>query len=267
MFINAYLLSAFLKKSQFTSHSGVFNFRNQALAIIYINLAITSLLGIYCSFLSIYIGNLYPYSIVIVYLIPSMFSFYYLRDHQFSRAGDLIIIGCHVTNFAAIHYMNLPLACITAQLVFPPFAYVFGCSNKIRWANIIAGLIQIFLGVYKAHDIFKFTVTDEQFYQLLTFYLTLIFLFLLICIVLLLVEEQMSSALGDIQKLQAVTKEVVQLMEAKDAFVSSLSHEIRNPLNAILGSIDYLSELPNNPGPSENATEASESLVEKHYFI
>jgi len=41
-------------------------------------------------------------------------------------------------------------------------------------------------------------------------------------------------------KSENLTTELVKAMEAKDSFVSMLSHEIRNPLNALKGSIDYL---------------------------
>ena len=45
------------------------------------------------------------------------------------------------------------------------------------------------------------------------------------------------------KKSENLTKEVLQASESKDIFVSSLSHEIRNPLNALNGSIDYLLEI------------------------
>jgi len=42
------------------------------------------------------------------------------------------------------------------------------------------------------------------------------------------------------QKSQNLTKEVVQVINSKDTFVSSLSHEVRNVLNSLNGSVDYL---------------------------
>jgi len=36
-------------------------------------------------------------------------------------------------------------------------------------------------------------------------------------------------------------------MEAKDRFISMISHEIRNPLNTLKGSVDYLIQVENNP--------------------
>lgn len=48
-------------------------------------------------------------------------------------------------------------------------------------------------------------------------------------------------------KSEALTEEVVEASKAKDTFVSSLSHEIRNPLNSLKGSIGYLLETISNP--------------------
>jgi len=43
-----------------------------------------------------------------------------------------------------------------------------------------------------------------------------------------------------IKKSENLTKEVVHAMNAKDSFVSSLSHEVRNVLNSLNGSVEYL---------------------------
>jgi len=51
------------------------------------------------------------------------------------------------------------------------------------------------------------------------------------------------SADLNFKKAEDVTKEVVEVMRTKDAFVSMLSHELRNPLNALKGSLDYLGDV------------------------
>jgi len=47
-------------------------------------------------------------------------------------------------------------------------------------------------------------------------------------------------------KSENLTKEILQVVEAKDCFVSSLSHEVRNIVNLLTGSVDYLLELTKN---------------------
>jgi len=49
------------------------------------------------------------------------------------------------------------------------------------------------------------------------------------------------------QKSENLTKEVITALEAKDRFISMISHEIRNPLNALKGSVDYLTHVIENP--------------------
>ena len=46
---------------------------------------------------------------------------------------------------------------------------------------------------------------------------------------------------------EALTQEAVQAAKSKDTFISTLSHEIRNPLNLIKGSIDYMMLVVENP--------------------
>ena len=46
---------------------------------------------------------------------------------------------------------------------------------------------------------------------------------------------------------EALTQEAVQAAKSKDTFISTLSHEIRNPLNLIKGSIDYMMIVVENP--------------------
>jgi signal transduction histidine kinase len=47
-------------------------------------------------------------------------------------------------------------------------------------------------------------------------------------------------AQSNFEKSEKLTQEVLQSMEAKDIFISMMSHEIRNPLNAMKTSVEYL---------------------------
>jgi len=58
-------------------------------------------------------------------------------------------------------------------------------------------------------------------------------------------------AQSNFERTENITKELVQALEAKDTFISSFSHEIRNPLNSINGSIDYLSRVIKDPAHLE----------------
>ena len=54
-------------------------------------------------------------------------------------------------------------------------------------------------------------------------------------------------AQSNYERAENITKELVQAVESKDVFVSSFSHEIRNPLNSMSGSIDYLLRVVTEP--------------------
>ena len=59
------------------------------------------------------------------------------------------------------------------------------------------------------------------------------------------VQKSLESSLWTLakenhQKSENLTKEIITALEAKDRFISMISHEIRNPLNALKGSVDYL---------------------------
>ena len=61
------------------------------------------------------------------------------------------------------------------------------------------------------------------------------------------------------------SEKLTQDIESKDAFVSSLSHEVRNPLNSMSGSIEYLLQVVQEPAQVkmlQNAKLSGEILPE-----
>jgi len=61
-----------------------------------------------------------------------------------------------------------------------------------------------------------------------------------------------------------IPPEAIQAVESKGMFISSLSHEIRNPLNSMTGSIDYLLSVAKDSGILKvlrNAKLSSEILL------
>jgi len=105
-------------------------------------------------------------------------------------------------------------------------------------------VIQDLWHISKIQDVFKVTLTDEQGTHIL--YLKMIslfgigFMWMLFHLQKSIETKLWQVAQSNYEKAENITKEVVQAVESKDTFVSSLSHEIRNPLNALKGSIDYL---------------------------
>jgi len=109
---------------------------------------------------------------------------------------------------------------------------VFFCAAE--FAYYIVGIMKIF----------EVTLTSEQAHQISSFVAaaTACYGALWIgCIIQKSIETNLwQMAHAHSQRCENLTKEVVQAAAAKDTFISSLSHEIRNPLNSLSGSIDYL---------------------------
>jgi len=105
--------------------------------------------------------------------------------------------------------------------------------------------------IFKVRETFKVMLFDDQSKQISSLIAAGIVCYGALCLGSLIqksVETNLwSLANKNFEKSEALTREVVQAVASKDAFVSSLSHEIRNPLNALNGSIDYLIEVVKDP--------------------
>jgi len=140
--------------------------------------------------------------------------------------------------------MNLPLVRIYAQLMNPFFIFMISSSIQIHLLNTALCVHAYYLNSRRFLEIFEVTLVNKQFRQVCSLIPTGIFYCFITMGVLTLrkvVEAEIwRLAQENYAKSEFLTKEVVQAMEAKDTFVSILSHEIRNPLNSLKGSIDYL---------------------------
>jgi len=96
----------------------------------------------------------------------------------------------------------------------------------------------------KIREIFEVTLTDEQARQILTQVIAGGLCIATTCIVAMIQKRVELNAWALAQenhrKSENLNKDLVEAIESKDKFVSMLSHEIRNPLNSLKGSIDYL---------------------------
>jgi len=150
----------------------------------------------------------------------------------------------HASNFIANYAMNCPLVGIYGVVMYNFFTFFATASLKIHLLNLALSAIEYFFNTYRVLKIFEITLSEEQFRQVSM--LIPIGLFCSVVTVALLVVQKIIEldiwrlAQENYSKSEILTKEVVQAMEAKDTFISMLSHEIRNPLNTLKGGIDYL---------------------------
>jgi len=119
-------------------------------------------------------------------------------------------------------------------------------SKRLRIANFVANLLQMAGHIRKTQKIFEVTLTDDQYLQVNTIMCMCVLVSLALCLTFTIqsyIEKEMRDvARKDLIRFEKLAKEAVQAADAKDMFISSLSHEIRNPLNTINGGVQYLLE-------------------------
>lgn len=251
MSVNSVLLSTFAKDIKFGTDVKSYLLRYQILSLIYVNLALSIVIIGYdllallvlkfpdAGFFTL-VGT--PYVVAITYL---------LRTGRHELAAVVMIPYMHTINFSASSYCGYHLSSIFALMVFTHFSFFLRLPTKVRNLSLIVGMFEFCYYVAKSYAIFEVTLTEEQSKQILTLIAAGVAChgaLCLGCVVQKAVEENIwQLANENFERSEALTKEVVQAAAAKDAFVSSLSHEIRNPLNSLNGSIDYLLEVIKDP--------------------
>ena len=242
MSLNSFLLSKIVKKSGLGFGAQSLLRRYQALSIIYINFFFIALF--LWIFIDLYLHPL-PHKILLLFITPSTFiSLILLRQGKHDISAILLLSILHLDMFIISSYCHISLAAICVITVYPSISFFLTSSKRIHFLNMGLCVIQNLWHIAKIHEIFKVTFTDEQEAQIL--YLKLIslfgigFMWMLFHLQKSIETKLWQVAQSNYEKAENITKEVVQAVESKDTFVSSLSHEIRNPLNALKGSIDYL---------------------------
>jgi len=157
----------------------------------------------------------------------------------------------HLLNFSATFITGRPTIAIIALLVFPNSIFLLATSLHLRIINTLVCVVQYFYHVSHVLKIFKVTLDDEQTIEIYTGLIAAFLVLFFLCVQCL-IQKSIETSLWEVaqinyEKSENLTKEAVQAVEAKDMFISSLSHEIRNPLNSMTGSIDYLLSVSKDP--------------------
>jgi len=157
----------------------------------------------------------------------------------------------HCLNFAAGSYAGRPMVALYALMLCPHFTFFISSSARLRNLNSVLCGLQIIHHTYKIKKVFEFGLSEEQNIQINSFLIVSYVIIVAICLGCA-VEKTVEDSLWRMaqtnqENSEKLTQEVVQAAQAKDAFVSSLSHEIRNPLNSMTTSIDFLLETVKDP--------------------
>jgi len=217
--------------------------RYQSLAIIYLNCFFLGVL-IFWKFLDLFVISL-PGDEVILTLTPiQLLSLAMLKKGNKDVAAALLIMAIHVGNFIASKVCNVTLGAAYLIVLLPCLAYFVSSSKKVYIFNSFLCIIQNFGHIMRIQSIFRVTYTDEQQFQIFTLGIVS-FMYIILSWVLFGFQKYIETNLWQVAQLnyikaENITKELVEAVESKDKVISSFSHEMRNPLNALNGSIDFL---------------------------
>ena len=157
----------------------------------------------------------------------------------------MAVVGYFQLNiFVAINIYDMTLSSTCAVILAPIWGFLLSSSSTVHHINIALSGIQNVLLIFGINRKFGVMFTEDQtaeIYQIKVISFMAVGTMILFCYVQKSVETSLwQLAQSNYERAERINKEVIAAIEAKDVFVSSLSHEVRNPLNAMKGSIDYL---------------------------
>lgn len=241
--VNLFLLSLFAQTIRIGKDNEHYLRRYQIMSIIYINLCVALIVAIWNT--AAMLGVPLPCRIMNSTIIPLLItSFAFLKWGSQDKAAIIILGYFHLTIFVISKVSNGSLSGVAILLACPPFAFFLTSSKRLHLVNLIICALQYVNLVFDIRKLFKVTFTNDQAAAVFQMQASA---FLSLCLTgcLSYFSKEIETNLWEIaqsnlERTEKINKEVLQAIEAKDTFVSSLSHEIRNPLNAMKGSIDYL---------------------------
>ena len=241
--------------------------RNQALSVIYVNFFLGLCIVIWTIF-GLLGFPVYTLGIIISITPLWILSFIFLKKGHTERAMICILVYMHLEIIVTHKVSEMVLSSIVSIMICPPTAALLALPYKVQGINAGLCLIQLLSIFAESMELFKVTLTETQSAQLFQLYLAAFLLCAYLGFVSFIQQDTgvylWRLAQSNYERADKISKEVMQAIEAKDTFVSSLSHEIRNPLNALKGSIDYLLKVVDNPTHLEileNAHISSEVLL------
>ena len=241
---NSRLLTIFTKYERYGQDVDSLRKRLQNLSLIYVNIGMTILISCYSFCTGFFFGLTSSYFLLISTLAFSASSFFFLKEKHTNLATIALLMELHTSNVVVGFLTNSPLVAIYGMMIYPFFMFALSSSLEIHLGNAVVCFVEFYINAERVLEIFEVTLIDEQRRQV-RMLLTAGALCCLAAILISVVQKKIEASIWCLAKenylkSENLTKEVVQAMEAKDTFISMLSHEIRNPLNALKGSIDFL---------------------------
>ena len=267
MSLNSNLLSYFLRNIQLGYDIKSRASYHQIISTISANIAILSFVIIFeiAAHLLLNLPNIH----LTLFISPfAILTFTFLRVGKIEAAAAAVLLSMHLANLYLSYFYGLSMLTLYTQTLFPISGFLLTSSLRVRTLNMCASILQCIGHAYRINDKFSSTLTFEQSFEvfglLASAFMCMIFL-CIICFVQKLIEDNLwEAAQADYNRSERLTQEIMQAIQSKDTFVASLSHEIRNPLNSMNGSIDYLVRVVKDPDyihVLQNAKQSGEVLL------
>jgi len=224
--------------------------RYQALSIIIISLG-TLLSMTAWKIMDLFVFPFPADSILITTTPLFILALFLLKRGQKSFAAALVLAALHLGNYLAANFCNIPMLALFAINIFAGMSFFISSSRLVHLLNVFLCFIQTISHGVKVRKIFSTVLTEDQEFQIIGLQFTAI-----VCLAISLfcwflrtnIESNLrEAAQRNFDKTENINKELLEAVEAKDTFVSSLSHEIRNPLNCINGSLNFLLKVIKEP--------------------
>ena len=176
-----------------------------------------------------------------IFLIPS---FICLRQGNQQSASILTMCCFNSLFFVANVVQKIPLPTVNGMVLFPLYSLLLGFPMKSMILISLTSIPHFISCLSQVKEIFQVTLNDEQARELLFLVLSMILNFIQVSSICLLkgyIEDNMwNSVESNYEKSETLTKEIVQVIEGRDAFIFSLSSEIENSLSSLNESLSYL---------------------------
>ena len=246
MLLDSFLLNTFAKNFNFNPNITSVRQRYRVLSLMITNFLIFFVLLVYAILQTFYFDNVNNYLMFSVCCIFMPLSFLSLHRGNDGVAVGLTLCQLHLINVVGGSYQNMPLTAICSLTIFPNYLLLLGVSLKSMALNIFICFLHFTYYLFQAKASFQITLNDDQAFQISSLLISS-FLFLLqiclICVGKLVVENDIwKLAEINFEKSESLTKEVIKVVEARDAFVFSLSYEMKNSLYSINECLDYLTQ-------------------------
>ena len=243
MSFNHFLISNFTQHTSTKASSLSIQNRFRSLSIIYLctfQIFVNVIFSIFSNFFTPLPCESATITLGIILGVSLMF----LKKGKDHASAASILIGYHIALSICNFYGDASLGALLATNLMPSIGFLITSYSKLHTFNLTLCCFQVVTTIIKINSVFSGFQPDEQERQILSLQIIALTTFPTHWVHHFLTRRLETQLLQHVEtnfeKTENISKELMQALSAKDTFVSCLSHEIRNPLNSLNGTVSYL---------------------------